>query len=81
MPSGCYYKSITGLQFLKDSTVAEESGSSKVKMGVKGVHVPSIMILNIINRCNLHFKGCYHWALHESGKMDFRSAGWRNKRL
>jgi len=36
----------------------------------KGVHVPPIMIFSITNRCNLHCKGCYHWALHQSGQAE-----------
>jgi MoaA/NifB/PqqE/SkfB family radical SAM enzyme len=29
----------------------------------QGVHVPPILIFSITNRCNLHCKGCYNWAL------------------
>ena len=32
----------------------------------QGVHVPPILIFSITNRCNLHCKGCYHWALRPS---------------
>ncbi|MFC2062763.1 radical SAM protein [Chloroflexota bacterium] len=29
----------------------------------QGTHVPPILIFSITNRCNLHCKGCYHWAI------------------
>jgi MoaA/NifB/PqqE/SkfB family radical SAM enzyme len=32
----------------------------------QGVHVPPILIFSITSRCNLHCKGCYHWALRPS---------------
>ncbi len=32
----------------------------------QGIHVPPILIFSITNRCNLHCKGCYHWALRPS---------------
>ena len=32
----------------------------------QGIHVPPILIFSITNRCNLHCKGCYNWALRPS---------------
>jgi len=32
----------------------------------KGFHIPPIALFSVTNRCNLHCKGCYSWALHES---------------
>jgi len=29
----------------------------------QGIHVPPILIFSITNKCNLHCKGCYNWAL------------------
>ncbi len=36
----------------------------------QGIHIPPIMIFSITNRCNLHCKGCFHWALHEAGQAE-----------
>jgi MoaA/NifB/PqqE/SkfB family radical SAM enzyme len=32
----------------------------------QGLHVPPIVIFSVTNRCNLHCKGCYSWALHRA---------------
>ena len=39
----------------------------------QGIHIPPIMIFSITNRCNLHCKGCYHRALHESGRAEMEA--------
>ena len=44
----------------------------------EGIHVPPIMIFSITNRCNLHCKGCYHWALHESGQVEMSEEKMRS---
>jgi MoaA/NifB/PqqE/SkfB family radical SAM enzyme len=44
----------------------------------EGIHVPPIMIFSVTNRCNLHCKGCYHWALHESGQVEMSEEKMRS---
>lgn len=43
----------------------------------QGIHVPPILIFSITNQCNLHCKGCYHWALRPSAKPEMDEAKLR----
>jgi MoaA/NifB/PqqE/SkfB family radical SAM enzyme len=56
--------------FLKTVRWQRKAASIRKKWQQQGVHVPPIIIFSITNRCNLHCKGCYHWALHESGQVE-----------
>jgi MoaA/NifB/PqqE/SkfB family radical SAM enzyme len=49
-------------------TVKRQKKAARVRANweQQGIHVPPIMIFSITNRCNLHCKGCYHWALRPS---------------
>ena len=40
----------------------------------QGIHVPPILIFSITNRCNLHCKGCYNWALRPSMESEMDAA-------
>lgn len=44
----------------------------------RGIHVPPILIFSITNCCNLHCKGCYHWALRPSVKEELSSEKMRS---
>jgi MoaA/NifB/PqqE/SkfB family radical SAM enzyme len=57
---------LQAFSFLK--TVLHQKRAARVRAGWKkrGVHVPPIVIFSITNKCNLHCKGCYSWALHRS---------------
>lgn len=58
-PSQAYY-------FLR--TVRWQKKAARIRSNWKqhGIHVPPILIFSITNRCNLHCKGCYNWALRPS---------------
>jgi len=57
---------IQAFSFLK--TVLNQKRAARVRAEWKerGIHVPPIVIFSITNRCNLHCKGCYSWALQRS---------------
>jgi len=49
-------------------TVKWQKKAARIRSNWKqhGIHVPPILIFSITNRCNLHCKGCYNWALRPS---------------
>ena len=64
--------------FLKTVRWQRKAARLRSKWEQQGVHVPPIMIFSITNRCNLHCKGCYHWALHESGQAEMSEEKMRS---
>ena len=56
--------------FLKTVRWQKKAARIRSQWEQQGIHVPPIMIFSITNRCNLHCKGCYHWALHQSGQEE-----------
>ena len=57
-------------------TVRWQKKAARIRSGwqQRGVHVPPILIFSITNRCNLHCKGCYHWALRPSVQSEMDEA-------
>jgi len=64
--------------FLKTVRWQRKAARIRSKWEQQGIHVPPIVIFSITNRCNLHCKGCYHWALHESGNVEMSEEKMRS---
>ena len=56
--------------FLRTIKWQKKAARVRSKWEREGIHVPPILIFSITNRCNLHCKGCYHWALHRSSRPE-----------
>ncbi|UCF97329.1 MAG: radical SAM protein [Spirochaetaceae bacterium] len=54
------------LFFLKTVSQQRRAASARSAWRRQGFHVPPIALFSVTNRCNLHCKGCYSWALHKS---------------
>ncbi len=54
------------LFFLKTVGRQRRAAHVRNRWRQRGYHVPPIAIFSVTNRCNLHCKGCYSWALHRS---------------
>jgi MoaA/NifB/PqqE/SkfB family radical SAM enzyme len=52
--------------FLRTIRWQQKATRIRSKWEEQGIHVPPMMIFSITNRCNLHCKGCYNWALRPS---------------
>lgn len=52
--------------FLRTIRWQQEATRIRSKWNRQGIHVPPMLIFSITNRCNLHCKGCYNWALRPS---------------
>ncbi|MFC1899368.1 radical SAM protein [Chloroflexota bacterium] len=57
--------------FLRTVKWQKKASQIRADYEKQGIHVPPIMIFSITNRCNLHCKGCYHWALRPSAQSEF----------
>ena len=62
-PKQAYY-------FLQTIKRQQKAARVRAKLEQEGINVPPIMIFSITNRCNLHCKGCYHLALHQSSRPE-----------
>jgi len=56
--------------FFKIVRWQKKAAKTRANWEERGVHIPPIIIYSITNRCNLHCKGCFHWALHEAGDIE-----------
>ena len=54
--------------FIKTVRWQKKAARIRSRQEQQGVHIPPIMIFSITNRCNLHCKGCYNWALRPSAQ-------------
>jgi MoaA/NifB/PqqE/SkfB family radical SAM enzyme len=54
------------LFFLKTVTRQRKASGIRSRWRLQGLHVPPIALFSVTNKCNLHCKGCYSWALHKS---------------
>ncbi len=52
--------------FLRTIRWQQKAARIRSKWNKQGIHVPPILIFSITNKCNLHCKGCYNWALRSS---------------
>ncbi|MBI4303710.1 MAG: radical SAM protein [Chloroflexi bacterium] len=59
--------------FFRTVRCQQQAARTRASYARQGVHVPPIMIFSITNRCNLHCKGCYHWALRPSYHEELRA--------
>ena len=57
-------------------TVRWQKKAARIRSSWKqqGIEVPPILIFSITNRCNLHCKGCYNWALRPSIESEMDTA-------
>jgi len=49
-------------------TVRRQRRAARIRSKWKqqGFHIPPIVLFSVTNRCNLHCKGCYSWALQKT---------------
>ena len=59
--------------FLRTVRWQKKAARVRSKWEQRGVHVPPIMIFSITNRCNLHCKGCFNWALRPSAQSEMNA--------
>ena len=62
-PSQAYF-------FLRTVMRQRKAARTRASWQEKGSHVPPIALFSITNRCNLHCKGCYSWALHKTSGQE-----------
>ena len=60
--------------FLRTAGWQKTAARTRSKWERKGLHVPPMLIFSITNRCNLHCKGCYNWALRPQLGMELDGA-------
>ena len=60
--------------FLRTIRWQKKAARIRSKWNQQGINVPPILIFSITNRCNLHCKGCYNWALRPSIESEIDGA-------
>jgi MoaA/NifB/PqqE/SkfB family radical SAM enzyme len=54
------------LFFLRTVGRQRKAAGIRSRLRQQGFHVPPMALFSVTNKCNLHCKGCYSWALHKS---------------
>ncbi|UCF99634.1 MAG: radical SAM protein [Spirochaetaceae bacterium] len=54
------------LFFLRTVGRQRKAAGVRSRWRKQGFHIPPIALFSVTNKCNLHCKGCYSWALHRS---------------
>jgi MoaA/NifB/PqqE/SkfB family radical SAM enzyme len=64
--------------FLRTMRWQQKAARIRSQWNKQGIHVPPILIFSITNKCNLHCKGCYNWALRSSMESEMDAAKMRS---
>ena len=51
------------LFFLRTAQRQRRAARTRSRLRQQGFHIPPIVLFSVTNKCNLHCKGCYSWAL------------------
>lgn len=64
--------------FLRTIRWQQKAARIRSKWNKQGIHVPPVLIFSITNKCNLHCKGCYNWAMRPAIESEMDGAKIRS---